>query len=184
MAFTLQAENLKKYIFIKMKKVVLFLALGLFIGNVALAQSKFGFIDSRELLENMPEKVKADTAIQQYARTFQEQLQQMGKEYEKKLGEFQKGEKTMSDAIKEVKVKEIQDLQRRIEDVNQTAQQKVEAKRGELYKPILDKADKAIKDVAKEKAYDYVFDASAGALLYAKDSDNILPLVKAKLGLK
>jgi outer membrane protein len=47
----------------------------------------------------------------------------------------------------------------------------------------LDKADKAIKDVAKEKGYDYIFDASNGVLLHAKDGDNILSMVKTKLGI-
>jgi outer membrane protein len=53
-----------------------------------------------------------------------------------------------------------------------------------MYKPILEKADKAIKDVAKENKYDYIFDASGGAILFAKDSDNVLSLVKTKLGIK
>lgn len=166
-----------------MKKIVLFLACGLLMANLAMAQ-KFGYIDSRELLAAMPEKTKADSSIQLYAKTFQDQLQQMGKEYEKKLQEYQAQEKTMTDAVKEVKVKEIQDLQNRIETTNQSAQEKVEKKRQDLFTPILEKADKAIKDVAKEKAYDYVFDASSGALLHAKETDNLLPLVKAKLGIK
>jgi outer membrane protein len=168
-----------------MKKIILFLACGILLGNLALAQTtKFGYIDSRELLSVMPDKIKADTAIAQYARTFQDQLQQMGKEYEKKVKDFQGGEKTMTDAMKEVKAKEIQDLQRRIEETNQSAQEKVEKKRQELYQPVLEKADKAIKEVAKEKGYDYVFDASTGALLQARETDNILGFVKAKLGIK
>lgn len=168
-----------------MKKLVLFLACGFLIGNVAFAQAtKFGYIDSRELLKAMPDIAKADKDLQDFAKTYQDQLQQMSQDYEKKVKDFQAGEKTMSDAVKEVKVKEIQDLQNRIESFNQSATEKVDKKKQELYAPILEKADKAIKDVAKEKAYDYVFDASTGALLHAKDTDNILPLVKAKLGIK
>jgi outer membrane protein len=168
-----------------MKKVLLFLACGLLIGNVAFAQAtKFGYIDSRELLKAMPEIAKADKDLQDFAKTYQDQLQQMSQEYEKKVKEFQAGEKTMSDAVKEVKVKEIQDLQNRIETFNQSATEKVDKKKQELYAPILEKADKAIKDVAKEKAYDYVFDASSGALLHAKETDNLLPMVKTKLGIK
>mgnify|MGYP003578692766 CR=1 FL=1 len=168
-----------------MKKIVLFLACGLLIGNMAFAQAtKFGYIDSRELLKAMPEMTKAEADIQTYAKSFQDQLQTMSQEYEKKAKEFQAGEKTMTDAVKEVKIKEIQDLEGRIQSTNQSAQEKVEKKRQELLQPILDKADKAIKDVAKEKAYDYVFDSSTGTLLHAKESDNILALVKAKLGIK
>ncbi len=168
-----------------MKKIVLFLACGMLIGNIAFAQAqKFGYIDSRELLKAMPEMTKAENDIQAYTKTFQDQLQSMSAEYEKKVKDFQAGEKTMTDAVKEVKVKEIQDLEGRIQSTNQSAQEKVEKKRQELLQPILDKADKAIKDVAKEKNFDYVFDSSNGSLLHAKESDNILPLVKTKLGIK
>ena len=167
-----------------MKKLVLFLAFVVMVGSSVSAQTKFGYVDSRELLSSMPEKNKSDSTLQLYAKSFQDQLTQMQKEYEKKLQEFQAQEKTMTDAIREVKIKEIQDLQNRIESTNQSAQEKVEKKRQEMYTPILEKADKAIKAVAAEKAYDYVFDASSGAILHAKETDNILPLVKAKLGIK
>lgn len=168
-----------------MKKIILFLACGLLTGSMALAQSpKFGWINSAELLSSMPEKVKADTAISQYARSFQDELESMGKEYQNKVSQFNAQEKTMSDAMKEVKSKEIQDLQNRIETTQQSAESKVQQKKQDIYTPILDRADKALKEVAKEKGYDYILDVSQGAVLYEKDGDNILPLVKAKLGIK
>ena len=106
------------------------------------------------------------------------------KEYESKVKDFQANEKTMNEAVKEVKVKEVQQLQERMETLQQSAQEKTSKRREEMYKPILEKADKAIKDVAKENKYDYIFDASGGAILFAKDSDNVLSLVKTKLGIK
>jgi outer membrane protein len=50
-------------------------------------------------------------------------------------------------------------------------------------KPIIDKAKKAIEDVAKENGYTYIFDSSVGVLLYYENSDDIMTLVKKKLGL-
>ena len=167
-----------------MKKLIVILFCGVLMSSAANAQTKFGHINSAELLQLMPDVKKAETSIQGYAKTFQEQLQAMGKEYEKKIQEFQASEKTMTEAMKEVKVKEIKDLEKRIESTNQSAQEKVEKKRQELLQPIIDKADKAIKAVATEKGYHYIFDTSTGALLHVRDSDNILPLVKAKLGIQ
>lgn len=167
-----------------MKKITLLTALfGTFI-SASYAQNKLGYINSRELLEVMPEVKKADSSLQIYAKSFQDQLESMSKEYESKVKDFQANEKTMNEAVKEVKVKEVQQLQERMEALQQSAQEKTSKKREEMYKPILEKADKAIKDVAKENKYDYIFDASGGAILYAKDSDNVLPLVKTKLGIK
>jgi outer membrane protein len=169
-----------------MKKLVLFVACGLFIGNAAFAQGsmKMGWINSSDLLQAMPEKAKADSDVAKYARSFQDQIDLMMKEYQSKGQDYQAKEKTMTDAVKEVKMKEIQDLQNRIETIQQSAQEKLQAKKQEAYTPILDKADKAIKAVAKEKNYDYIFDQSQGMLLFGKEDDNIMPLVKAKLGIK
>jgi len=167
-----------------MKKIVLFFAFGIMLGNFAQAQApKLGYINSQELLSLMPEVAKSEKDLQAYAKTYQDQLEAMGKEYERKIQEFQAQEKTMTDAVKEVKIKEIQQLQERIESTQQSAQEKVAAKKQDLYKPLLEKADNAIKEVAKEKGYDYIFDSSAGMLLFAKDGDDILTLVKTKMGI-
>ena len=166
-----------------MKKIVLIVACGLMMGNIAIAQTKLGHINSAELLKAMPDVTKAEAEIQDYAKRFQEQLQAMSKEYVTKIQAYQAGEKTMTDAMKEVKVKEIKDLEARIESTNQSAQEKVEKKRQDLLQPIIDKADKAIKAVATEKGYHYIFETSTGAFLQVKSSDDIMPLVKAKLSM-
>lgn len=167
-----------------MKRIVLIVACGLLMGNIAFGQTKFGHINSAELLQIMPEVKTAEAEIQSYAKTYQEQLEAMGKQYEKLIQEYQAGEKTMTEAIKEVKVKEIKDLEARIESTNQSAQEKVGKKREALLEPIINKADSAIKAVAKEKGYDYIFDTSTGALLHANQSDDIMAAVKAKLGIQ
>ncbi len=169
-----------------MKKFLMFIACGLIISNIAFAQAatKFGYINSNDLLNAMPEKQKADTALNKYAKSFQDELEQMQQEGQKKLDDFQANQKTMTDAVKEVKTKELEDLQSRIQTIQQSAQEKIQAKRTELYTPIINKAQGAIKEVATEKGYDYIFDTSVGALVYQRQSDDIMPLVKAKLGIK
>ncbi len=172
-----------------MKKFVLSLACGLLIGNMASAQTsglKIGYINSGILLQSMPDKVTADSAVAKYARSFQEQIDIMMKEYQTKGQSYQSSEKTMTDAMKEVKLKEIQDLQNRIETTQQSAQEKIQNKKQDLYTPILEKADKAIKAVAKEKNYDYIFDANSqgGTIVFCKEDYDITSLVKAKLGIK
>lgn len=172
-----------------MKKVIMVLACGLLMGKAAMAQSntglKIAYINSAVLLQNMPERINADSALAKYTRTFQEQIEIMTKEFQTKLQQFQSSEKTMSDAMKEVKTKELQDLQTRIESTQQSAQEKIQMKKQDLYTPILEKADKAIKDVAKEKNYDYIFDVnSQNGIVFSKDEYDITNLVKTKMGIK
>jgi len=169
-----------------MKKVLIVIACSLLMSHFAMAQAapKLGYVNSSELLASMPEIKRADTAISKYAKSYQDQLEAMGKEYQSKLQQYQSGEKTMTDPVKEVKQKELLDLQNRIEGLQQSAQEKIQGKKEEMYKPITEKVTKAINEVAKEKSYSYIFDASGGSLLYAQEGDNIISLVKAKLGIK
>jgi outer membrane protein len=149
------------------------------------AQSnKLGHINSTDLLQAMPEIKNADSTLQLYQKQLEDQNQTMLTEYQTKLADYQKNENTMPDAVKEVKQQELQDLQNRIQQFQQTAQDKFQAKKEELYSPILKKAEDAIKQVAKENNYAYVFDTSAGAVIYSQDSDDLMALVKKKLGLK
>lgn len=169
-----------------MKKIIVLFCCAVMGSSFVFAQTslKVGWLETSELLAAMPERAKADSDVAKYARSFQEEIDIMIKEYQTKGQQYQANEKTMTDAMKEVRMKEIQDLQNRIESTQQSAQEKLQQKKQDVYQPILDKASKAIQEVAKEKGYDYVFDKSGGTLLFGKEGDNILPLVKAKLGIK
>jgi outer membrane protein len=167
----------------RMKKILIVLGL-LFAGTQVDAQQKIGYINSEELIMAMPEAKKADADITAYAKTFQDQLQAMQKELETKYKAYEAGVKTMTEAMKDVKEKELTDLQNRIQSVQQGAEEKIAAKRQDMLKPITEKADAAIQAVAKEKGYSYILDANAGGIIYALPSDNILADVKTKLGIK
>jgi outer membrane protein len=65
---------------------------------------------------------------------------------------------------------------------NQTMQQLMQQKTQELLAPIRSKAFETIKTVAKESGYAYVLDAQA--ILVGPPGEDILPLVKKKLGIK
>ena len=59
----------------------------------------------------------------------------------------------------------------------------MQKKEQELLEPILAKARTAIENVAKEGEFTYIFDSSMGSILYANESENVMSLVKNKLGL-
>jgi len=164
-------------------KKLLIIAIALITALPTFAQQKFGHIDSAALLELMPEKKKAEGELEAFAKEFQTALEAMAKEYETKVASFQQTEKSMIETVRNTKVREIADLERRIQEFQQQAQEEIGKKEQEVLTPIIDKARKAIDEVAEAKGYTYVFDNSAGFLLYAKDTEDIMTSVKAKLGL-
>ena len=142
---------------------------------------KLGYIDSNELLDMMPGKDSIQKVLQDYGKSLQTQLQSMYQEYQTKLADYQANVNTMSTIIKQ---KELGDMETRIQDFQQQADTDIQNKQSELIQPLIDKARKAIEEVGREHGYTYIFDAGAGSLLFFEKGDNIMPLVKQKLGLK
>ena len=165
-----------------MKKITFFTLLS-FLTLTSIAQNKFGYIDSQELLLIMPERKAAETEVQNFAKSLEAQLGSMTAEYQESVQEYQANESTYTDLVKQDKVAEITGLEQRIQTFQQNAQQSLQEKEQELLEPILSKARKAIEDVAKEGGFTYIFDKGQGSILYAKESENVLDLVKKKLKL-
>ena len=163
-----------------MKKILL-LSLTFLISISSFSQNKFGYIDSQELLLLMPERKTAEEEVQTFAKSLESQLQAMTSEYQQSVHEYQANEATYTDLVKQDKVTEITGLEQRIQSFQQNAQQALQSKEQELLEPILQKARKAIEDVANEGDYTYIFDKSVGSILYVKESENILNKVKKKL---
>ena len=166
-----------------MKRITL--AMGILCMALAVNAQKFGHISAELLLQDMPEYDSAQVKVQDLRQTYDLEIERIQVEINKKIEEFQQNEPTMSNLIKEAKAYEIQEMQVRLQNFAQTAQQDLQQQSMTMMQPVMDKARKAIEDVAKEKGLLYVFDMSQGNPVYAsEESLDMLPLVKAKLGLK
>jgi len=109
----------------------------------------------------------------------------MNVEFNTKLQDFQKNYNTFSDAIKEVKEKELNDMQTRTREFQERAQQDYQKKQNELLAPIIDKAKSAIDKVAAAGGFLVVFDTSTGSLAYFDEATltDVAPAVKKELGI-
>jgi outer membrane protein len=145
---------------------------------------KLAHVNSNDLMLMMPGIDSVQKTVQDLAKKLEDEGKAMMTEYEKKVTDFQNNQATMSQSLQQTKMKEIQDLEARIRAFEEQAQEELQSKQEELLKPIVDAAKKAIGEVAKEQGYSYVFDSAGGVLLYSDESDNIIELVKKKIGIK
>jgi len=149
------------------------------------AQSKFAHINGQELLQVMPERDSAEVKLNAYGQDLSEQIEELHVEYNNKVNSYMQRRESLSDAIREAREKELSQLQQRIQEFEATAQQDYQRMQGEVMRPLMEKADKAIQAVAKREGYIYVFDLSAGSVVYFSDeSVDIMPLVKKELGIE
>lgn len=164
-----------------MKKLIVagVMALGVFSAS---AQTKIGYVSTDELIGVMPEAEKADAELKDYQASLSQQGQDMMKDLGIKDSLFVKDSAKLSASMKEIKRNELITLYQKVQGWQTQAQEMYQAKAQEKIAPIRTKAMDAIRIVAKENGYSYVLDINA--VIVAPPGDDILPLVKKKLGIK
>jgi outer membrane protein len=166
-----------------MKKVLkLTLAVVCVMFSTSLFAQKIGRISSQEVVVNMAEYKEAQTQLEALAKDLQAQMETIQVEMNTKIQEYQKGAETMTDAVRQLKEKELNDLNTRLQEFNQVAQQELQKKEQELMEPIIKKANEAITEVSKAGGYTVIFET--GQMIYFDEAQvkDITPEVKAKLG--
>lgn len=156
----------------------------IFFATTFMNSQKLGYLNSTELLMIHPYVKGADSILVIY----QNQLMAEGQKlvdsfqtsYEAYVKEANAG--NLSKIQMQEKENELGLEQNKIRDYETEMQKKVMQKREELYKPILDNIQDAINTVGKENNYTFIFDSGTGGILFAEKADNVLELVKAKLG--
>ncbi|WP_461453228.1 OmpH/Skp family outer membrane protein [Mucilaginibacter sp.] len=168
----------------KLLKVALVAVCMVVVSSFAKAQTKIGYINTNQMMEMLPEMKTLQTQMQDYQKTFSDQLATMSTEYQTKGQAYEAKRATMTDASRTAAESELQDMQTRITTFRDNAQKQIEAKSNELLKPLTDKLRAAIQAVAAAKGYTYVLDSSQVELIVSPPGDDLAPEVKAKLGLK
>ncbi len=152
---------------------------------LAMAQDKFGHVNSQEILIAMPERETIEKTLDELQTQWENELMKMREEYFSKIQEFQEKQATMPESIKNVRQSEIIELEQRITTFNQTASADLQQKQQELLMPVIEKIRKAINEVGAENNFTYIFDLATQSIIYESPKANdVTPLVKKKLNIK
>jgi outer membrane protein len=151
--------------------------------TVAVQAQKFGYINSSALLVDLPEVKQAESDLEAFSKQLQKKGQDMVAKFQTDVQAFQKkveaGE--LSPKQQDEEEKRLEAVRAELGKYEQDMTTQIQTKRETLLKPIYDKVNEAIKAVATEGGYQYVFDQ--GVLLYFEASADISAAVKKKLGI-
>jgi len=164
-------------------KVIVFCSV-LFAGGLSAQTLKFGHIEFQPLIQSMPENQTAMANLEKVRASLEAQSTAMQKEAQEKYKEFiaLSQTKDANEALVKAKQDEVQSIQERIQTFNQTAEESLRKEQEKQFQPVIEKARKAISEVAKEQGLIYVFEAN-GVLYHSEQSVDLMSLVKAKLGI-
>lgn len=165
-----------------MKKSFFILIAVLLFGTSASFAQKYGHVDANSIFLAMPGADTLQTALAAYQSELEAEYNTMYTEFQTKYEKFNKEAGTMSTAVRQLREKELTDLQQRITAFEESLQDFMQQRQIELMTPFQDKIIQAIQDVAKENGYAYIFDSKN--LLYSEGGDDVSELVKKKLGIK
>ena len=164
-----------------MKKLIVLLLMILPLGAIA-QEVKIAFVKTQEVFMAMPEVSGMENQMADLNEKYRVELKQMQDEYQKKYSDFVAQQDSLTENIKLRRMQEIQDIQERMDNFVQGAQQDVQKKQQELLQPIQQKLHEAIQKVGEEKGYTYIIDPAA--LLYTgTNAVDATPFVRTKLGL-
>ncbi|MDR0907646.1 MAG: OmpH family outer membrane protein [Rikenellaceae bacterium] len=168
-----------------MKKVIKIALVAVFaVCSTALYAQKFGRINYSELIQAMPEMDSVSVKMEAATAEYQDHLESLQVELNNKVNDLQKAPATMSESVKQLRQREIQELQERLQQYYQIAQEELGKTEAALYAPIQTKADEAIKKVCKAEGIIVTF--QTGAVVYIDEAQtiDILPKVKTELGIQ
>ena len=144
-----------------MKKIILIAVMAMISLAVSAQNSTVAYVDYTELVQLMPEMDAAREQIEAASVEAQETYQAMMEEYQSKAQQFQQKQASWTQAIRESKAAELQQIEYRIQDFQQAIQQELQQTQQTLQAPIYEKAQKAGTDLAKAKGVAFVFEKSS-----------------------
>jgi outer membrane protein len=154
-----------------MKKILFIACSFMLIASASMAQ-KYAIIDTRYILDKMPDYGKAQKQLDAIAADWQNDINAKQVSLDKMYKDYEAEQVMLSDDLKKkredqlfLKEKELRDLQRQ----RFGFEGDLFKKRQELIKPIQDKVYNAVQKIAVARSYDFVLDKSEGITIIFAD---------------
>jgi len=165
-----------------MKKVLLTAAMAL-VTAAMFAQPKFAHVNFTELVQLCPEADQARATIAASSNEAKETYQAMVDEFNTKYQAYDQKASTWTQAIRESKEKELTEIQQRIQEFGNSVQAELQQQEQSLMAPIYEKANNALKELAQQGGYVYVFDVSTALYIDPAQSTDLTPAARKALNI-
>jgi len=166
----------------KYNKWIPFLTIVLFFALQSNAQTKYAVINTKYILEKIPEYKEADKKLKELGDQWQVEIDNKQMVLDKMYKNYEAEQFMLSDELKKkredelfVKEKELRDLQKK----RFGYEGDLFKERQKLVKPIQDKVYNAVQKIAAARSYDFILDKSEGITIIFADpkldkSDDVL----------
>jgi outer membrane protein len=154
-----------------MKKALSAICFMLLFLSAANAQ-RYAVIDSKFILDKLPEYKDAQKRLDQFSELWQQELDQRQAAMDKMVKDFEAEQVMLPDNLKKKREDEIFNKEKELRDLQRKRygfEGDLFKKRQELIKPIQDRVYNAVQKLAIEKQYDFILDKSEGITVIFAD---------------
>jgi outer membrane protein len=170
-----------------MKNLILISFL-LITSSISFAQLKIGYIDSDAIMDNLPDVLDARQKLDAVIQEWQAELNKLEADWKAKYDDYEKRKLIMTDQTRAETEAALVQMETQIAQYREKkfgTNGELFQKQDELMKPVQNKIFVALKEIAVQDDYDYVFDRSGDIMiLFAKEKYDLTSQVLDKLKLK
>lgn len=162
-------------------------SLSLLFSNTLSAQfaEKIAYINSKEILDSIPERINAAKSIEELNQKYKDELGIMQADYKKKYSDFMTYQESMTESIKLRRMQELYELEKNISQFMKIAQEDIEAQEQLKIEPLRQKVQDAINQVGIENDFICMYDLANPSIVFVTPKAvDATSLVKEKLGIK
>ena len=148
------------------------------------AEMKLGYIDSNRIMSEFENVRDIQVELEKEQRKLEAEYNGMISQLDSLKQVFEKQRLLMSENRRKEKENELINIERNIQEFQMKKfgpEGEIFRKQSQLLAPILEEVDAAIKIVAAQRGYDYVFDAVSGAIVYALEAHDLTDQVLKEL---
>lgn len=143
---------------------------------------KFGHINAQQVMNDMPEFVKARGELEATAKQYENDLKAMQEELQRKSEEYDKTKSTMNATKQKETEAALQSMYQKVQQTYQDNSQNIQKAQQEKMQPITTKLVNAIQAVGKAGGYVYIMDVASGIPYISETlSEDVTSKVKAEL---
>lgn len=170
-----------------MKKIFLALAL-MAVSTLSVVAQKYCVIDSKYILEKIPEYTEAQKKLEQISNAWQEEIDTRMQSIDKMYNSYQAERPMLSEETRKKREDEIVTKEREAKELQRKYfgyEGELFKKRQALVKPVQDKVFNAVQQYAQSRGYDLVYDKAGGVTIFYADSkldksEDILKMIVKK----
>ncbi len=155
-----------------MQKAILFFSCLLALSLAGEAQTRYAIVDTKYILDKMPEYKDAQKKLDQTSMLWQKEIDDKQAALDKMYKEYEAEQVMLSDTLKKKREDQLFNFEKEVRDLQRKRfgfEGDLFKLRQDLVKPVQDKVYNAIQQLAVNRMYDFILDKSEGITVIFAD---------------